>query len=136
MSNRQQLRIFNIFIPPNSSCSAGHNTAIPHLLGNNEMSHSVGDINAHHSIWDTITNGEERVDIQLTKSMQPSTPFSTIMKIRGYRQMDGKHRLTYLWSPMTSHYHQTGQSLPLLSAINCPSSSPSTPKCQRLLGLG
>ena len=53
MPNRQQLHIHNIYIPPRSSCSAGHNASIAHLLSNNEMSHIAGDINAHHSRWDT-----------------------------------------------------------------------------------
>ena len=44
MPNRQQLHIHNICIPPCSSCSAGHNASIAHLLSNNEMSLIVGDI--------------------------------------------------------------------------------------------
>ena len=60
MSNRQQLHIYNIYIPPCSSCSAGHNTSIAHLLSDNKMSLIVGDINAHHSRWDTNTNENER----------------------------------------------------------------------------
>ena len=60
MPNRQQLRIHNIYIPPRSSCSAGHNASIAHLLCNNEMSIIVGDINAHHFRWDTNTNEDER----------------------------------------------------------------------------
>ena len=60
MHNRQQLHIHNIYIPPRGSCRAGHNAAIAHLLSNNEMSLIVGDINTHHSIWDTNTNEEER----------------------------------------------------------------------------
>ena len=60
MPNLQQLHIHNIYIPPRSSCSAGHNASIAHLLSNNEMSLIVGDINAHHSRWDTNTNEEER----------------------------------------------------------------------------
>ena len=60
MRNRQQVHIHNIYIPPHSSCSAGHNVSIAHLLSNNEMSLIVGDINAHHSRWDTNTNEDER----------------------------------------------------------------------------
>ena len=60
MPNRQQLHIHNIYIPPRSSCSAGHNASIAHLLCNNVMSLIVGDINAHHSRWDTKTNEDER----------------------------------------------------------------------------
>ena len=60
MPNRQQLHIHNIYIPPRSSCSAGYNASIAHLLCNNEMSLIVGDINAHHSRWDTNTNEDER----------------------------------------------------------------------------
>ena len=55
MPNRQQLHIHNIYIPPRSSCNAGHNASIAHLLSNNEMSHVVGDINAHHARWVTKT---------------------------------------------------------------------------------
>ena len=60
MPNRQQLHIHNIYIPPRSKCSAGHNTSIAHLLSNNKMSLIVGDINAHHSRWDANTNDDER----------------------------------------------------------------------------
>ena len=60
MPNRQQLHIHNIYIPPHSSCSGGHNASITHLLSNNEMSFIVGDIYAHHSRWDANTNEDER----------------------------------------------------------------------------
>ena len=60
MPNGQQLHIHNIYIPPRSSCSAGHSASIAHLLSNNEMSLIVGDINAHQSRWDTNTNEGER----------------------------------------------------------------------------
>ena len=59
MPNRQQLHIHNIYIPPRSSCSAGHNASIAHLISTNEMSLFVGDINSHHSRWDTNTNEDE-----------------------------------------------------------------------------
>ena len=62
MPNRQQLHFHNIYIPPRSSCSAGHNASIAHLLSNNEMSLVVGDINAHHSRWDTNTSDDERCE--------------------------------------------------------------------------
>ena len=57
MPNRQQLHI--IYIPPRSSCSAGHNASIAHLLSNNEMSLIVVDINAIHSTWDANKNEYE-----------------------------------------------------------------------------
>ena len=60
MPNRQQLHIHNINIPPCSSSSTGHNASIVHLLCSNEMSLIVGDINVHHSRWDTNTNKDER----------------------------------------------------------------------------
>ena len=60
MPNRQQLHIHKIYIPPRSSCSASHNASISHLLSNNELSLIVGDINAHHSRWDTNTSEDER----------------------------------------------------------------------------
>ena len=44
MPNHQQLHI-----PPRSSCSAGHNASIVHLLSNNKISLVVDDVNAHHS---------------------------------------------------------------------------------------
>ena len=59
MPNHQQLHIHNIYIPPRSRCSAGHNASIAHLLSNNEMSLIVGDINTHHSRWDMNTNEDE-----------------------------------------------------------------------------
>ena len=55
MPNRQQLHFHNIYIPPHSSCSAGHNASIAHLLSNNEMSLIVGNFNAHQYRWDTKT---------------------------------------------------------------------------------
>ena len=58
--NRQQLHIHNIYIPPRSSCSAGHNASIAHLLCSNEMSLIVGDINAQLSRWDTNKNEDGR----------------------------------------------------------------------------
>ena len=60
MPNRQQLHIHNIYILPRGSCSAGHNASTAHLLCNNKISLIVGDINAHHSGWDTSTNEDER----------------------------------------------------------------------------
>ena len=60
MSNRQHLHIHNIYIQQRSSCSAGHNTSISNLLSNIEMSLIFGDINAHHSRWDTNTHEDER----------------------------------------------------------------------------
>ena len=59
MPNRQQLHIHNIYIPSRSSCSAGHNASIAHILCNNEMPLIVGDINAHHSSWDANTSKDE-----------------------------------------------------------------------------
>ena len=60
MPNRQQLHIHNIYITPCSSCSAGHNASIAHVLSNNKMSLIVGDINAHHSRLDTNANEDDR----------------------------------------------------------------------------
>ena len=60
MTNRQQLLMHNIYIPTRSSCSAGFNASIAHLLSNNEMSLIVGNTNAHHSRLDTNTNEEIR----------------------------------------------------------------------------
>ena len=60
MPNRLQLHIRNIYNPPRSCYSAGHNASIAHLLNNNEMSIIVGDINAHHSRWELNTNEDER----------------------------------------------------------------------------
>ena len=57
-----------------------------------------------------------------------------LMLIKGYQQMAGQLRSTSVWPPMTSRYYQTGQSKPHWPAIICPSSSPSTPRCPRLMG--
>ena len=59
MPNRQQLHIHNIYIPPRSCCSTGHNASIAYLLSNSKMSLIVRDINAHHSRWDMNTNEDE-----------------------------------------------------------------------------
>ena len=55
----QQLHVLNIYIPPRSCCSAGHNASNAHLHSINVMSLIVVDINVHHSKWDTNTNEEE-----------------------------------------------------------------------------
>ena len=60
MPNRQQLHSHNIYIPPRSSCSAGHKSSIAHLHSNIEMSLIVVDINAHDSRWNANTNEDER----------------------------------------------------------------------------
>ena len=60
MPNFQQLHIHSIYILPRINCSAGHNASIAHHVSNDEMSLIVGDINAHHSRWDTNTNEHER----------------------------------------------------------------------------
>ena len=60
MPNRQQMQVHNIYIPPRSSYSADHSASKVHLLRNNEISLTDGDINEHHSRWDTNTNGVER----------------------------------------------------------------------------
>ena len=59
MPNHQQLHIHRNNIPPRSSCSAGHNASIAHLLCNNEMWLIVGDINAHPSRHDAKTKEDE-----------------------------------------------------------------------------
>ena len=50
--------------------------------------------------------------------------------------MAGQLHPTSVWPTMTSLYCQTNQSPPHWPAIYCPSSSPSTPNCPRLMGLG
>ena len=100
------------------------------------MSLPVGDINAHCSRWDTNTNEDERGEQLAEEIDAATTPFLTRMKLRGYRQMAGQHRPTSVWPPIISNYYQTGQSLPHWSAIICTSSSPSTPNCPRLTGIG
>ena len=111
LPNRQQLPIHSIYIPPHSSCSAGHNASIAHLLSNNEMSLIVGDFNAHHSRLDTNTNEDVR-DEQLADEIDAAD--YTILnenEQRGYRKMVGQLRPTSVRPPMTSHYYQTGQYL-------------------------
>ena len=46
MPNRQQLHIHNMYIPPRSRCSAGHNASIARLLNNYKIS-LLCDINTH-----------------------------------------------------------------------------------------
>ena len=133
MPNRQKLHIHNIYIPPHS-CSAGHNASITSLLSNNKMSLIVGDINAHHSRWDTNTNEDERGE-QLADKID-AADYTILKELRGYRQTASQLRPTSVWPPMTSHYYQIDQSLPHRPAIICPSSSPSNPNYPRSMGLG
>ena len=120
MPNRQQLHMHNIYIPPHSSCSAGHNSSIAHLVSNNEMLLIVGILMRITPDGIRTQTKTKEANNQLTKSMQPTTPFLTRMKLRGYRQMGGQLRPTSVWPPMTSHYYQTGQSPPHWPAIICP----------------
>ena len=60
MPNRQRLHNHNVYIPPRSSRSAGHNASIAQLVSNNEMSRIVGDINAQNFSWHANTNEDER----------------------------------------------------------------------------
>ena len=136
MPNRQQLHIHNIYIPPHSSCSAGHNTSIAHLLSNNEMSLIVGILMRITPDGIRTQTKTKEANTYLTKSMQPTTPFLSRMKLHGNRKIAGQLRPTSVWPRLTSHYYQTGQSLPHWPAIICPSSSPSTPNCPRFMGLG
>ena len=71
MPNHKQLHIHDIYIPQGSSCSAGRNASIAHLLCNNEMSLIVWDINAHHSRCDASTNEDERGE-QLADKIDPA----------------------------------------------------------------
>ena len=129
LPNRQQLHIHNIYIPSCRNCSAGHNALIAHLLCINKMSLIVGDINALHSRKDTNANKDKIGEQLATMSMQPARPFLMRMRLRDYREIAGQLRPTSVLPPITSHYYQTGQSLPHWPAIICPSSSPSTPNC-------
>ena len=52
-----------------------------------------------------------------------------------YADDDGQLRPTSVWTPMTSHYYQTSQSLHHRPEIIFPSSWRSTPNCRRLMGL-
>lgn len=45
-----EIIVHNIYIPPVSSCDAGYNASIKHLL-NSDNTLIVGDINAHHESW-------------------------------------------------------------------------------------
>ena len=122
MPNRQQLHIHHIYILPRSSCSAGHNALIAHLLSNNEMSLIVGDINARHSRWDTNTSEVERGE-QLADEIDAAD--YTILNENESTWLPTNGRSTSpVWPPMTSHCYQTGQYLPHWPVIICPSSSP------------
>ena len=127
MPNRQQLHIHNIYIRPRSSSSTGDNASIAHLHCNKEMWLVVGNINYYHSRWDTNTNEDER-DEQLADEIDAAD--YTILN-----ENEATRLPTSVWPPITSHYYQTGMSLPHWPAIICPSSSPSTPNCPRLMCL-
>ena len=108
MPNCQRLHIHNIYIPPRSSCSAGHNASIAHLLNNNEMSIIVGDINAHHSRWDTNTNEDERGE-QLANKID-ATDYTILNENKAMR-LPTNGRSTSPDISLNSNYYQTGQSL-------------------------
>ena len=82
------------------------------------MSLIAEDINANHSRWDTNTKDDERGE-QLVDEIDtadytiPNENEATRFPTNG-RQI----RPTSVWSPMTSHYHQTGQS-PLSTIDGC-----------------
>ena len=136
MPNRQQLHIHSIYILPRSSCSAGHNASISHLLSNNEMSLIVGDINAHHSRWDTNTNEDERGE-QLADEIDAAG--YTILRENEATRLPTNGRSTSPdvslasndiappqdWSVSTALY---SDHLPILITINS--------ECPRLMGLG
>ena len=117
MPNRQQLHIHNIYIPPRSSCSAGHNALIAHLSCNNEISLTVGDINAHHPRWDTNTSEGERGE-QLADETDAAE--CTILNENEATRQPTNGRSTSLYISLASNdiYYQTGQSPPHWSAIN------------------
>ena len=132
MPNRQQL---HIYIPPRSSCSADRNASIAQILSNIEISLIVGDINAHHSRWDTNTNederGEQQADkIDATDYTIPDENEATRLPTNGRSTSpdislaSNDIALQLDWSVSTS-----------LASDICPCSSPSTPNCQRLMGL-
>ena len=80
MSTRKKLYIHNIYIPPRSSRSTGHNASIAHLICNNEMSLIVVDLNAHHSRLDTNINEDDRGEqlaVYAILSLNEATRLST-----------------------------------------------------------
>ena len=94
MPNGQQQHIHNIYIPPRSSCSVGHNESIAHLISNNEMSLIGGDINSLLSRWDTNTNEGERGE-QLANEIDAA---STILIDNGAPRQpkNGRWSTTYI----------------------------------------
>ena len=97
MPNRQQL---HIYILSHISCSAGQNASIAHLLSNNEISLIVGDINAHHSRWDTNTNEDERGE-QLVDKID--TADDTILNENEVMQLSTNGRSTSLHISLASN---------------------------------
>ena len=78
-----KLIISNIYIPPASSCSNGHQSSIEHLLTTPD-SLILGDFNAHYPSWytgSTDTRGRKRP----TQSMDLTTVFLTGTPTREFR---------------------------------------------------
>ena len=134
--SRQQLHIHNIYFPPHSSCSAGHNASIAHLFCNNEMWLIVGDINAHHSRWVTNTNENERGE-QLADEIDAAD--YTILSENEATRLPTNGRSTSPDISLASNDIALLSDCSVFTSLSCdhiPSSSPSTPNCPRLMGLG
>lgn len=58
-SGTSEINIINIYIPPTGSCPSGYKASISHLL-DLQNSILVGDLNAHHPLWDTRIAQDQR----------------------------------------------------------------------------
>lgn len=60
-SGNTEITIVNIYIPPRSSCTPGYQADVNNLLMINDCL-ILGDVNAHHPLWDAFLLADQRGD--------------------------------------------------------------------------
>ena len=70
--NNVPTRIYNVYIPPSSSCPAGYSPSIASILdSSNDDIIFCGDVNAHHPSWDLSTNDVRGDDLASDIEQRP-----------------------------------------------------------------
>lgn len=59
VSDTTEITLINVYIPPTSPCQTGYNANNEHLLTLNDII-LMGDINAHHSAWESDREDDAR----------------------------------------------------------------------------
>ena len=58
-SGETEIKIINVYVPPQSSCEAGYRLSIDHLLQIDDCI-IAGDLNAHHQLWHSNLSNDQR----------------------------------------------------------------------------